>query len=136
MRHYVPQKKGRNPLSHNLYMQMLYLIRDYAETERFVKEQSSANRQKQWDAVQRAFGRTEKAYKKRPCMTETFDVIRAFFDYPYFSVSLMQKSRDMGASKRSWNLYRCGVACLVAQELGLTENASENRRDASPSDSR
>ncbi len=129
MRHYVVQKKNQNPLPHNLYMQMLYLIRDYAETGINSHGADGETRQRQWDAVLRTKVRMEKEYKKRPGRTEALDSLRGFFDYPYFSSLFMQKGRELGASRRSWNLYRCRFAYLVAKELGFIECASDSRHD-------
>ncbi len=119
MRHYVPQKKNPCVLSHNLYMQMLYLIRDYDENHRRGEKSVSSERLWQWKAVEKCRDILLAEYKKRPDASGAFDPLRAFFDYAYFSCAYATPGREMGASKRSWNLYRSRYAYLVAEMLGL-----------------
>ena len=128
MRHYVPQKKNPHALSHNLYMQMLYLIRDYRENGRGGEPSPGGERLWQWSAVKKSCEFLQAEYKKRPESNETFDPLRAFFDYAYYSYMYASQSRDMGAGKRSWNLYRSRFAYLVAESLGLF-TSFDNRRD-------
>lgn len=116
MRHYVPQTNNADWLPHNVYMQMLYLIRDYGEG---IPCDCSSGRQLQREAMERVITLLIEEYKKRPKVYSEFDPIRAFFDYPYFSVMFTQRGREMGAGKRRWNLYRCHVARLLARELAL-----------------
>ncbi len=125
MRHYVPQKKNPCALSHNLYMQMLYLIRDYDESRHGGKHSASGERLWQWQAVEKAKEILQTEYKKRPDRVGAFDPLQAFFDYAYFSCMFATKGREMGAGKRSWNLYRSRYAYLVAEQLGLF-SASDN----------
>lgn len=116
MRHYVPQKNNPDWMPHNLYMQILYLIRDYGEG---IPANSVRGRKQQKKAVDTVIELLEEEYKKRPTVCGAFNPLRAFFDYPYFSVMFTQNGRGMGAGKRRWNLYRCHFARLVAQQLML-----------------
>ncbi len=119
MRHYVPQKKNPYALSHNLYMQMLYLIRDYNENRHTRQRPLSGERMRQWQAVEESQEVLQAEYKKRPEARRAFDPLRAFFDYAYFSCTHAPKVREMGAGKRSWNLYRSRYAWLVAEKMGF-----------------
>ena len=127
MRHYVPQKNNPFVLSHDLYMQMLYLIRDCYHCMENKETEVSRERVWQWEAVKRVAVYLKKQYKKRPGSLGAFDALRGFFDYAYYSYMFTGKGSDMGAGKRSWNLYRCRFAYLVAAELGLVTGACENR---------
>ncbi|MBR7164501.1 MAG: hypothetical protein IKD21_05985 [Clostridia bacterium] len=127
MRHYVPKKNNPNVLPHNLYMQMLYLIRDY--NSRTMKEQAAAcgERLWQWQAVCQSEEVLKAEYEKRPESFEAFEPLRAFFDYAYFSYMYTRTKGEMGAGKRSWNLYRCRFACMVAESLGLYASGFDSR---------
>ena len=110
--------RKNNPfqLPHNLYMQMYYLIRECAECS---EELFTEERKFQFSAVHQAEQLMREEYKKRPTVRGTLEPIHAFFDYAYFSYMFAQKGRDMGAGKRTWNLYRCRFAYLTATFLGL-----------------
>ncbi len=127
MRNYVVKNKNKNPLPHNLYMQMLYVIRSFREEEQELEE--TAAQKKQRSAVRETKKFLETSYKKSSGESGAFDSIQAFFEYPYYSLRFMQKGRELGASKRSWNLYRCRFAYLVAEKLGLIVAASDSRPD-------
>ncbi len=116
MRHYVPIKRNPDWLPHDLYMQMLYLIRDY---EKCSHEPGTSGRKKQWAGVRLVCSVLKEEYKKRPAVYGALDPLRAFFDYPYYSVMFAQPGSDMGAGKRAWNAFRCHFACLVAKTLQL-----------------
>lgn len=127
MRHYIPQKKNPCALSHNLYMQMLYLIRDYDENHHRVDKSVSCERMWQWKAVEKCRDILFAEYKKRPDANGAFDPLRAFFDYAYYSYAHASSGREMGAGKRSWNLYRSRYAYMAAEVLGLV-TVSDNHR--------
>ncbi|MBQ2696450.1 MAG: hypothetical protein IJF61_04025 [Clostridia bacterium] len=110
-------------------MQMLYLIRDFESKTAKTEAQSSGERLWQWQAVERAAAVLRLEYEKRPNKFGTLKPLHAFFDYAYFSFMFTPNGRDMGAAKRSWNLYRSRFAYLVAEMLGLVTNASESRHD-------
>ena len=116
MRHYVPSKKNSDWLPHNVYMQMFYLIRDYYEAPQIDK---GGERSRQHKAVRKAAEFMEEEYKKRPTVYGMLNPLRAFFEYPYFSIMFAPKDSQMGAGKRLWNLYRCRLARLTANELKL-----------------
>lgn len=113
----MPAKNNPFVLPHNVYMQMLYLIRDYDERngQSFV----SGERYFQWKAVEETTRYLKAEYEKRPEQFGALKPLEAFFDYAYFSLMFTQSNRGMGAGKRSWNLYRCKFAYLVATNLGL-----------------
>ncbi|MBE7035383.1 MAG: hypothetical protein E7402_04645 [Ruminococcaceae bacterium] len=116
MRHYIPKNKNPDTMPHNLYMQMLYIIRDYAEGP---SAGSTPGRRDQWRATEAVIGYLQRDYERRPDTYGNLVPLRAFFEYPYFSIMFMQQSRDMAASKRFWSRYRCRFARLLAMELGL-----------------
>ncbi len=116
MRHYVPQKNNPDWMPHNVYMQILYLIRDYGEG---IPSDCILGRKTQKQAVDKVIALLQEEYKKRPTVYEAFNPLRAFLDFPYFSVMFIQNRRGMGAGKRAWNLYRSHFARLVARELKL-----------------
>ncbi len=116
MRHYIPKSNNADRMPHNLYMQMLYLIRDYHDEHAAAP---TAGRTVQRQAVRRTAQLLQEEYRRRPDVYGVLNPLRAFFDYPYFSVMFAQKGRELGASKRLWNLYRCRFARLTAETLGL-----------------
>ena len=116
MRHYINKRNNPNALPHNLYMQMLYILRDYEEAR---LSGGAEGREEQWLAVETAARKLRLDYEEKEDACGTLNPLRAFFDFPYFSYMFAQKSREMGASKRTWNLYRCRFAHLVAERLGL-----------------
>lgn len=98
---------------------MLYLIRDYGSLKDSQETVCSFSRKRQWEAVKQAERMLAADYEKRLESYGALEPLQAFFDYAYFSCMFMQKGRDMAASKRGWNLYRCRFAYLVADILGL-----------------
>lgn len=116
MRHYVPRKNNPDWLPHNLYMQMLYLIRDYEYGD---TGSSTEERKRQLAAVHHAAAEMQELYKKRPNVFGVLNPLRAFFDFPYFSAMFTCGSSDVSASKRLWNLYRCRFARRTAAALKL-----------------
>lgn len=129
MRHYVPKKNNADVMPHDVYMQMLYVIRDYSRNEK-QKETVSGERLWQWKAVCEVINALNEAYKKRSEDCGALDSLHAFFDYAYYSCMFTGKGDAVGAGKRSWNLFRCRFASLVAQQLGLLTDAPQNHRDA------
>lgn len=119
MRNYIQKKHNPNQLPHNLYMQMLYLIRDYESSEGKAPGNHSLQRLRQWEAVRQTVLALQEEYDRRPSVYGVLEPLRAFFDYAYFSMMFTQRGRDMGASKRCWNLYRCRFAYLLAKALYL-----------------
>ncbi|MBR5236640.1 MAG: hypothetical protein IKW06_04645 [Clostridia bacterium] len=115
MRHYMPKRKNPDYMPHNVYMQMLYLIRDYYEGDRT----ETKGRKEQHRLVENAAQKLQESYSRRRDVFDVLDPLRAFFDYPYFSVMFSQTWREMGASKRSWKLYRCRFARQIAEKMDL-----------------
>ena len=130
MRHYIPRKNNPDALPHNLYMQMLYLIRDYESKTAKNLARASGERKWQWQAVEQTITILRLEYEKRSNKLGTLKPLDAFFDYAYFSFMFTPKGRDMGAGKRSWTLYRSRFAYLVADALGLVFSTSENHPGA------
>lgn len=126
MRHYMPTKSNPYALPHNVYMQMLYLIRDY--DARHGQGSASGERRWQWHGVAKTEQHLKEEYEKRPEQFGALKPLQAFFDYAYFSLMFTKSQKGMGAGKRSWNLYRCKFAYLVATNLGLI-SVSESHPD-------
>jgi len=118
MRNYICKKENPFALPHNLYMQMLYLIRDYEMGKTEDISLVAPGRIAQWKAVMNVL----LLLAEQHCEEKPPDFLRAFFDYPYFSCNSVSKRRAEGASKRSWSLYRNRFAYLVAKELKLCED--------------
>jgi len=116
VRHYIPHKNNPDWLPHNIYMQIFYLIRDYEEG---IPSDAVSGRRTQKTAIEKVIMFLKEEYKKRPATYGEINPVRAFFEYPYFSMMFTQSGREMGAGKRRWNLYRCHFARLVAEELRL-----------------
>lgn len=116
MRNYMPKNKNPYQLPHNLYMQVLYIIKDYAAKEEVTL---TLGRKEQWLAVGAACTTLREEYKKRTANLGELKPLRAFFEYPYYSMMFASSGKDMGAGRRSWNLYRCRMAYLVACALKL-----------------
>ncbi|MBE7021935.1 MAG: hypothetical protein E7414_01790 [Ruminococcaceae bacterium] len=119
MRHYKFKKEKPSGLPHNLYMQIFYIFRDYMECGKHAKGSGSRQRTQQWAAAAEALETARQAYLLRPGTSESLDALHAFFNYPYFSLMFAQKSRDAGASKRTWSQYRTRLARQVAEALEL-----------------
>ena len=115
MRNYLPKRQNPDYMPHNVYMQMLYLIRDYYEDGMAVTK----GRIEQHQQVESVAQKLQEAYSRRRDVFGELSPLRAFFDYPYFSVMFSQAWREMGASKRSWKLYRCRFARQIAEGLDL-----------------
>lgn len=120
MRHYVPKKQNPYFLSHDLYMQMFYLIRDFDNTQQRAEPSlhTPARSHQLW-AVEEAAAKLCADYEASDYPYGSFHPLRAFFDYPYYSLMFMKKWQELGASKRAWNLYRSRFAYLVASYLRL-----------------
>ncbi len=129
MRNYVPQKNNICHLPHNLYMQMVYLIRDYDSCVGKYKKLPAGERLWQWRAVEQAEQIILEAYQKRPGASGTLKPRQAFFEYAYYSLKFMQHGSEMGASKRAWNLYRSRFAYFTAAALGLVSGGADNHHD-------
>ncbi len=128
MRHYLSKKSNAGAMTHEVYMQMLYVIRDYSQNAK-TKAAVSGERLWQWQAVAEVEKSLNGAYKKRSEDCGTLDSLHAFFDYAYYSCMFTGRGDAVGAGKRSWNLYRCRFAYLVAQHLGLVTDVPQNHRD-------
>lgn len=122
MRNYICKKENPFALPHNLYMQMLYLIRDYEAGKTQNIKEIAQGRANQWEAVENVLTQCTARYNEEHQENVSPDLMRAFFDYPYFSCIHLSKRRTEGASKRSWSLYRNRLAYLVAKELSLYED--------------
>ncbi len=120
MRHYVPQKHNPHYLPHDLYMQMLYLIRDFNTSQQKTEPSlyTPARSHQLW-AVEEAATALRRTYEEGNHVYGSVNPLRAFFDYPYYSFMFAQKKQELGASKRAWNLYRCRFAHMVAEQLRL-----------------
>ncbi len=125
MRHYLPRRKNPDYMPHNVYMQMLYLIRDYYEGG----EAETRGRKEQHQFVEHIAKRMQKAYHERNDAFDNLSPLHAFFDYPYFSVMFSQSWRELGASKRSWKLYRCRFARQVAEKMDLLPIANAKNEE-------
>ncbi len=120
MRHYVPKKQNPYYLPHDLYMQMFYLIRDFhAEAQQLEVRLHTPARGRQLCAVEEADALMRADYEAGNYPYGSFQPLRAFFDYPYYSLMFMKKRQELGASKRAWNLYRSRFAHMVASRLRL-----------------
>ena len=119
MRNYIRKKQNPSYLRHEIYMQMLYLIRDYQTHGQIGNHETGMQRIHQWQAAAEVFREQEQHYAKHSESEKALNALQAFFDYPYFSLMFMQKSRESGACKRSWALYRSHLAYAVAKKLEL-----------------
>jgi len=115
VRHYIPKTKNADYIPHNLYMQMLYVIRDFCDK----KTKVTCQRERQFKAVSQVIGQLKMEYDRGSCAYGPLNPLQAFFEYPYYSMMFAQRTKETGASKRSWGMYRCRFARLTAHELGL-----------------
>lgn len=119
MRNYVRKKQNPAYLPHEMYMQMLYLIRDYQVNGQGKDSKTATLRAHQWQIATEVFREQEQLYAKGDETRKSLNALQAFFDYPYYSLMYTQKSRGAGACKRSWALYRSRLAYAIAEKLDL-----------------
>ena len=121
MRHFIPKRNNLYKLPHNVYMQMLYLLRDYP---RIKKERLKEGENKQVfrlinASIFETIAELKEEYKKRAAIYGELEPYNAFFDYGYFSYMFARKTSDLGASKSAWNLYRSKFAYKLAEKLRI-----------------
>lgn len=121
MRNFIPKRNNLYKLPHNLYMQMLYLLRDYPRIKKEL-----LNDKKTSDAlclicnkISGTIERIKEEYEKRSTTYGDLEPYRAFFDYGYFSYMFARKTSDLGASKGAWSLYRSKFAYYLAEQFNI-----------------
>lgn len=121
MRNFIPKRNNLYKLPHNVYMQMLYLLKDYS---RIKKELLKDNKNKHiFRLINTSIFETilemKEEYKKRNVTYGELEPYKAFFEYGYFSYMFARKTSELGASKSSWNLYRSKFAYKLAEKLRI-----------------
>lgn len=141
---YIPVK-DRESIPHNIYMQVVYIVKDYHRMLRerdnimfgsgtpdgprgpgvgdptgnkAVRLSALASRV---DGIDRAIHDTNAAYSEniRRGDMEAFDSLEAFDDYGYFCYKLYDPKTGREPSTRTWKRFRAGFAYKVAQNLNL-----------------
>lgn len=142
-RHY--QAKQRNPYyidDKNIYMQMVYMIKDYPELKRRrekilhgspapadgqPKSTKTSNPTEQKalmlcvidtriKAIEQVIVELRSKYSKT-CTGEPFDAYEAFMDYGVFCYYRSKPGKDMAPCKKTWYRYRTEFAHCVAKKL-------------------
>ena len=121
MRNFIPKRNNLYKLPHNVYMQMLYLLKDYP---RIKKELLNDNKNKHvFRMINAGIFETilemKEEYKKRAAVYGDLEPYKAFFEYGYFSYMFARKTSELGASKSAWNLYRSKFAYKLAERLKI-----------------
>jgi len=121
MRHFIPKRNNLYKLPHNVYMQMLYLLRDYPRIKKTLKTiDKDADILRLADtSICETIDEMKSEYKKRSTTYGELDPYKAFFDYGYYSYMFARKTSEYGASKSAWNLYRSKFAYRLAEKLGI-----------------
>ena len=117
MRNFIPTYNNSFKLPHNIYMQMLYVLRDYSRITRGA--QTNHVLAVISEAINHTFMLMKDEYTSRNVTYGELDPFKAFFDYAYFSYMFAKKYSDYGASKSSWNLYRSKLAYHLAEKLNI-----------------
>lgn len=121
MRHFIPKRNNLYRLPHNVYMQMMYLLRDYPR----IKKDSVCKSEKNdvhlsiIKSVSEVLCEMKEEYKKRNTTYGELEPYKAFFDYGYYSYMFARKTSELGASKSAWNLYRSKFAYRLAVNLNI-----------------
>lgn len=135
-RNYQLKRKNDHYLPHDLYMQMVYVIRDYKrlKSEYEIIMHSSPFSDGMPKGTDTSDSTQRKAFKlisagneltvidqtcvemigKYSSRVDTFKPLKAFHDYVYFSSTL---ASDDGLSERTWKRYRQEFAWSVARKL-------------------
>ncbi|MBE7027826.1 MAG: hypothetical protein E7407_02160 [Ruminococcaceae bacterium] len=121
MRHFIPKRNNLYKLPHNVYMQMLYLLRDYPRIKRVLKadEKNSDILRLSDTIICETISQMKEEYNKRSTTYGELEPYRAFFDYGYYSYMFARKTSELGASKSAWNLYRSKFAYHLAEKMGI-----------------
>ena len=141
MRNYIPKTNNAYCLPHNLYMQMLYLIRDYPRMRQqyadILYEQPYADGQPRGNlAGDSTFGKAKRrlvleaqlravddavallhAKYADTCTGEPFAPYESFCDYGVFCYYRSRPGKDMAPSTRTWKRFRSEFAWHVAKNL-------------------
>lgn len=134
MRHY--HKKDKLP--HDLYMQMLYLIRSYPELIKR-REELLHSSPRPLDGQPRGSGTSDPTadkavvlarideqiqaveaaddFQMRARYGQAFDAYGAFMSYPVFCRYGSSPERDMAPCKKTWYRYRTDFEYMVAKKL-------------------
>lgn len=133
MRHY--HKKDKLP--HDLYMQMLYLIRSYPELIKR-REELLHSSPRPPDGQPRGSGTSDPTADKAVVLArideqiqavedavrhmrarygQAFDAYGAFMSYPVFCRYRSSPERDMAPCKKTWYRYRTDFEYMVAKKL-------------------
>ena len=143
------QVESKFKLEHNLYMQILYMVRGYRELKRrkaeilykgprpLYEESHESNRKTQkftaptetkaivLAGIDTQLSAVEKAinvlkYKyKYTCTGEPFDALGAFLDYGVFCYYRSDPGKELCPAKKTWSRYRSEFCYLVAENLNL-----------------
>lgn len=143
MRHY--QCKNNNPyyIDHNVYMQMVYKLKDYS---RLIKERSNTmydipysdlelseneikNQAKEKTKKLTYINNTLEAIDKssmwiknemKEKVYDDFEPLKAFWSYDYFNYMHKRKCEDdIGPSARTWNYFKSKLAYKTSKELNI-----------------
>lgn len=144
MRNYQTKKNNPYYIPHNVYMQVLYKIKDY---ERLKQEQREilhaspppldgmprgkgvgdptmakavrlANLSRQIEAIEESMAEMTGRWSGR--VYEGFDCYKAFFNEAYFNyMHIREDESDAGPSRRTWNNFKSQLSIRIAQKLQL-----------------
>jgi len=117
MRNFIPKRNNLYKLPHNIYMQMLYVLRDYARIKSEASKKDSLSFI--FEAISSTIHEMKHEYTKRTSTYGELDSYKAFFDYSYYSYMYARRTSDYGASKNAWNLYRSKMAYILACKLNI-----------------
>lgn len=142
---YIPAK-DRESIPHNVYMQVVYILKDYRRTLRerdnILHGTSPKDGQSQGQAsgdptgnravrlaalssrvagIDSAIHDTNAAYSEHTRRGDVvgFDSLEAFEDYGYFCYVLYDPDTGREPSTRTWKRFRAGFAYKVARNLNL-----------------
>lgn len=117
MRNFIPTRNNLYKLPHNIYMQMLYVLRDYIRIKKEAPDNPVLSVIS--ESIDDTICEMKDEYTKRSTTYGELNPYKAFFDYGYYSYMFARKYSDYGASKNSWGLYRSKFAYLLAENLKI-----------------
>lgn len=143
--HYLP-KSEQEYLPHNVYMQVVYIIKDY---HRMLKERDNilhgtgqrdnqpqspvngdptgsravrlASLKNRVEGIDRAIYDTNAKYNEKIKRTDIggFDALEAFEDYGYFCYMLHDSVKDKQPANITWKRFRAAFAYKIAENLHI-----------------